>query len=99
MGELTWQIHLKRYMNIKTINACFGGGEALLKLKISNVNAVDDFLFTTDGVHETLSIDDMEDILEKTSDKGDICNSMIIKAIELRSEDDCTVIYIDNSEV
>ena len=98
-GKLTEE-DAENYHSKNEINACFGGGgESLLKVKISNVNAVNDFLFTTDGVHETLSIDDMEDILEKTSDKGDICKSMIIKAIELGSEDDCTVIYIDNSEV
>lgn len=81
------------------ITACFGGGKKdLLKVKIVSY---EDFqpaqlVLTSDGIHEYLSIDEMEDIISEHENNWDkILQEFDKAAIENGSMDDRTIIIID----
>ena len=97
-GKLTEE-EAETYSARNEITACFGGGdEKLLNVKIvplEDENA-QQFLLTSDGVHEALSVDEMEDcISEHKGDELAIVKSLVTRAQEKGTQDDCTAVFID----
>ena len=96
-GKLTDEEALS-YHGRNEITACFGGGnESLLHLTLKNIEKHDEskYLLTSDGVHEYLSIDDMEDIFEDhLGNWAEIVRQLVEKAVNNGSPDDCTAVII-----
>lgn len=76
------------------ITACFGGGRAdLLKIKLNNMESVTSpILLTSDGIHDFLSIDQMEDIIGEYGLTEMACEEMISRARMLGSCDDISIV-------
>lgn len=76
------------------ITACFGGGSAdLFKIKISNIDPLSaPIMITSDGIHDYLSIDQMEDIIEECGLCEKACFSLIEAARQNGSIDDASVV-------
>lgn len=77
------------------ITACFGGGNPeFFRIKISNIEPlVAPFMLTTDGIHDYLSADEMEDLIE-VHGLTEICCSELIKAARSKgSVDDASVVF------
>lgn len=78
------------------ITACFGAGNpALLKLKQTDVSGQDTLILTSDGIHDHVSIDEMEDIYCAADDKMEFCKKLIEQAVENGSVDDMSVVIGD----
>lgn len=92
----------ENYSARNEITACFGGGKAsLLNVKIYPLEEDEhtNFLMTSDGIHEYLTIDEMEDCLGETEGDGKKLVQRLVKyAQEKGSDDDCTAVYIDMEE-
>lgn len=86
--------------NKSEITNCFGGGtpSLLSKLYVASLSNFACMLLTSDGVHEYVDIDLLEDILNTDSSGEDKCNSIIDAALAAGSEDDMTVILICMNE-
>lgn len=86
------------YPSRNEITACFGGGRTgLFKIVLKELDSAKytHFLITSDGVHEHLTTDDMEDILDDAN--GDWAMSvkqLVENAKENGSRDDCTAVII-----
>ncbi len=84
--------------NKNEINGCFGGGDEryLLQLKTGVLELCGGscFLMTSDGVHEYVDIDTLEDILNQDESDIDIAARMIEKASENGSTDDKSVVIV-----
>ena len=76
------------------ITACFGGGrEDLFKIKFNDIESVvSPILLTSDGIHDFLSADQMEDIIEEYGLTETACEEMISKARMLGSCDDASIV-------
>lgn len=78
------------------ITACFGADNpALLKLKQIDALGQDTLIVTSDGIHDHVSIDDMEDIYCAADDKVEFCKKLIDQAIENGSVDDASVMVLN----
>ena len=78
------------------ITACFGADNpALLKLKQIDVSGQDMLIITSDGIHDHVSIDEMEDIYCAADDKMEFCKKLIEQAVENGSVDDMSVVIGD----
>ena len=97
-GKLTEE-EAETYSARNEITACFGGGKAtLLNVKIAPLEdeKTRQFLLTSDGVHEALSVDEMEDcISEHTGDWLSLVKSLVANAQKKGTQDDCTAVFID----
>ncbi len=97
-GKLTEE-EAENYTARNEITACFGGGKAaLLNIKLFPVTEDEhtNFLMTSDGIHEYLTIDEMEDCISESEEDGRKLVQMLVKkAQEKGSTDDCTAVYID----
>lgn len=86
--------------NRNEITNCFGGGDPRLldRLRVTTISSSKTILLTSDGVHEHISIDDMEEILRM--DLGDLekCAAIVEKALCAGSQDDLSVVLINASE-
>lgn len=77
------------------ITACFGAGNpALLKLKQIDVSGQDTLILTSDGIHDYVSLDEMEDIYCAEDDKLEFCKKLIEQAMENGSMDDMSIIML-----
>lgn len=76
------------------ITACFGGGSAdLFKVKVNYIEPlVAPIMITSDGIHDYLSVDQMEDIIEKYGLSEKTCYEMIQTARNNGSLDDASII-------
>lgn len=76
------------------ITACFGGGRAdLFKIKLSNVESVaSPILLTSDGLHDFLSIDQIEDVIGECGLTESACEEMISRARMQGSCDDISIV-------
>jgi len=76
------------------ITACFGGGNPdFFRIKISSIEPlVAPFMLTTDGIHDYLSLDQMEDIIEQHGLSDEMCLALIEAARSNGSVDDASVI-------
>lgn len=97
-GKLTEE-EAEHYSARNEITACFGGGkESLLQLDEIHMREESpvQFLLTSDGIHEHLSTDEMEDILDDA--RGDwpkTVKMMTEQAIVNGSRDDATAVLVD----
>lgn len=86
--------------NKNEIQACFGGGmESYLKwLTVESVfleRIPKRIIFTSDGIHEYVSVESIEKYLIRTSDIEEGIKQLNIQAIDNGSKDDRTVLVID----
>lgn len=78
------------------ITACFGAGSpALLKLKQIDISGQDTLIVTSDGIHDYVNIDEMEDIYCAADDKVKFCKKLIDQAVENGSVDDASVMVLN----
>ena len=79
------------------ITACFGGGKPeLCKIKISEIGILNSpVMITSDGVHDYISVDQMEDIIQKLGISADTCEALITTARNNGSCDDMSVVLGD----
>lgn len=82
--------------NKNEITNCFGGGNSdlLKKLYVTDSQHFNTAVLTSDGIHEYVSLDDIEDILSSDVSGAEKCEEIISRAVLLGSEDDMTVIII-----
>ena len=82
--------------NKNEITSCFGGGDEKLleKLYVQSVNEVKTLLLTSDGIHEYVSIDDLEDIINSDIPNDEKCNAIQESALLAGSTDDMTAVLI-----
>ena len=97
-----WLISTGRFEDAENCNRneiinCFGGGNNKLidRLCISKIANYKTMLLTSDGIHEYVSIDDLEDILNNDCDDISKCQLIIDKAIAVGSKDDLTVVLVN----
>ncbi|MCD7822433.1 MAG: protein phosphatase 2C domain-containing protein [Oscillospiraceae bacterium] len=76
------------------ITACFGGGAAhLFKIKCSTMELLPSpFIITSDGIHDYISIDLMEDIIAAKGITVSACEAMITAARNAESKDDISIV-------
>ncbi len=76
------------------ITACFGGGTSdLFKIKMNYVNTNKaPIIIISDGIHDYLTIDQMEDIIDEFGLTEKTCNEMLKTARENNSCDDASII-------
>ncbi len=81
------------------ITSCFGGGKAaLFRIKISALDThFAPIVLTSDGVHDYLSIDHMEDIIQQHGLTIQCCEAMIAAARSNGSNDDASVVLGESS--
>lgn len=77
------------------ITACFGGGSAdLFKAKVTYIEPLAaPIMITSDGIHDYLSVDEMEDIIEQNGLTETSCNELIKVARRNGSLDDVSIIF------
>lgn len=82
------------------ITACLGGGNTKLISQLvfadgnSEIENSSKVIITSDGIHEYVSIDELEYCLNKSVQIIDICRKIIEKAEENGSQDDRSIIII-----
>ena len=98
-GQLTHE-EAETFERRNEINACFGGNSNLFDIKLSefDISNISKLLITSDGVHEYISIDDIEDILASDRTGIEICETIVQKSLENDSDDDLSIVLIDCSE-
>ena len=75
------------------IIACFGGGTAaLFKANVSAVDILSPILITSDGIHDYLSVDELEDTIDNYGISLQACERLIELARQNGSKDDASVI-------
>lgn len=86
--------------NKSEITNCFGGGDPVLlsKLVITDITLFSMMVLTSDGIHDHVGIDDLEDVICGDMPTDEKCSQIIEKAIEGGSEDDMTIVLICPTE-
>lgn len=76
------------------ITACFGGGAShLFKIKFSTIDALTSpFMITSDGVHDYVPIDQIEEIIAEHGISIDTCKALIDAARSGGSQDDISIV-------
>ena len=75
------------------IIACLGGGTpTLFKAKLSNEDIVSTIMLTSDGIHDFLSTDELEDVIDEFGISLNACEKLIELARHNGSTDDASVI-------
>ena len=99
-GKLT-KSQAETYEKRNEINACFGGGNPALINSLcfeednETLKNAKKIVLTSDGIHEYVSIDDLEEILSDESiNPLYACEMIVSKAIENGSEDDKSIVII-----
>lgn len=87
--------------NKNIIVGCLGGNrpDLISYLNVSELSATGMLLLTSDGVHEYVSIDFLEDVLSNAGDNLEKCTAIIEAARAAGSKDDLTVVLVDEQEV
>lgn len=86
------------YAGRNEITACLGGGNPELnKLRVEPLpNDAECILLTSDGVHEALSLDEMEDTIADNNDNWlEAVKELVSKAQEKNTKDDCTAVIVE----
>lgn len=74
------------------ITACFGADNpALLKLKQIDASGLDALILTSDGIHDYVSLDEMEDIYCTENNRVKFCKKLIEQARKNGSMDDMSI--------
>ncbi len=94
------QVEAAQNCNKSEITNCFGGNNPSLlsKLLISECQQFAFALLTSDGVHEYVDLDSLEEIITGEGSLSDKCEEIIQRAIAAGSEDDISVVIICPSE-
>lgn len=76
------------------ITACFGGGQAgLFKITIENIDTISSpVIITSDGIHDYLTVDKMEDIIQEFGLSEKTCEEMMASARNAGSNDDISIL-------
>ena len=75
------------------ITACFGGATHLFKIKCSTIESLaSPIVMTSDGIHDYISIDLMEDIIAENGITVSACQAMITAARDAGSKDDISIV-------
>lgn len=76
------------------ITACFGGGQAgLFKITIENIDTISSpVIITSDGIHDYLTVDKMEDIIQEFGLSEKTCEEMMTSARNAGSNDDISIL-------
>ncbi len=84
----------KSFERKNEITACFGGGSSdLFKVKVRHIEPLTaPIMITSDGIHDYLSVDQMEDIIEEHGLCEDSCIELIKAARNNGSVDDASVV-------
>lgn len=79
------------------ITACFGGGKAeLFKIKVSSIDTNSaPLMITSDGIHEYLTVDQMEDMIDEFGFSEEACKKKITAARDNGSYDDISIVLGD----
>lgn len=91
-------------LNKSEIRGAFGGGtskfaDMLIVNNILEKGLPRKILMTSDGIHDVLDIDEMEDIVtDENMISRDKVNRLASLAVEKGSQDDCTVALIETEE-
>lgn len=82
--------------NRNEITNCFGGGNPALlsKLYVDECQPFTLAILTSDGIHEYVVLDTIEDIINCKETFEEKCNMIIQKALDNGSEDDLSVVII-----
>lgn len=97
----TGNIEAAEHCNKSEIRGAFGGGttkfsDTLVVKRIFERGTPTKILVTSDGVHDSLDIDDIEDIVTNDSFSSvEKINKLIDSAVSKGSEDDCTAVLIE----
>jgi len=86
--------------NRNVIVGCLGGNrpDLITYLSVTELGNAGIYLLTSDGVHEYVSIDYLEDVLSSEQDNLEKCISIIEAAKEAGSMDDLTAILVCSQE-
>ena len=92
-GQLS-PVEAKLFDRKNEITACFGGGAAhLFKMKCSTIESLSSpFIMTSDGIHDYISIDLMEDIIAENGITVLACEAMVSAARDAGSKDDISIV-------
>ncbi len=84
----------KSFERKNEITACFGGGSSdLFKVKVSHIEPLTaPIMITSDGIHDHLSVDKMEEIIEEHGLSENACVELIKAARNNGSVDDASVV-------
>lgn len=82
------------------ITACFGGGATyLFKIKCNPVDSLTaPFMMTSDGIHDYVSVDQMEDIIAEYGISFNACEALVATARSGGSQDDMSIVFGDVKE-
>ena len=83
------------------ITNCFGGGDhsLLSKLYVNDCKPFSLIIFTSDGIHDYVDLDMMENIICGEGSYSEKCEELLSAAIAAGSEDDMTVVIINNMKI
>lgn len=89
------RIEEARQCSRSEITACFGGGtNSLFRPQLTDIPAAGSLLITSDGVHDFLDIDRMEQIISDAANDPAACRELLENALRAGSEDDMSVVII-----
>ncbi len=82
------------YERKNEITACFGGGsKTLFDIKFSTIGPiVAPIIITSDGIHDYVTVDQMEDIIDEYGFSKKTCMEMFDTAINNGSYDDISIV-------
>ncbi len=84
----------KNFNRKNEITSCFGGGNAnIFRIKCSKLPQLNSsVLITSDGIHDHLTIDQMEDIIAESGLNNEMCVKMAEEARKCGSNDDISIV-------
>ena len=94
------QIEAAQNCNKSEITNCFGGSNPTLlaKLRVSECQQFALALLTSDGVHEYVDLDALEEIVTSEETPVDMCEAIVQRAVDAGSQDDISVVIICPTE-
>lgn len=92
-GQMTSE-EVANFERKNEITACFGGGQAgLFKISIENIDSISSpVIITSDGIHDYLTVDKMEDIIQEFGLSEKTCEEMMASARNAGSNDDISIL-------
>ncbi|TEB07772.1 Serine/threonine phosphatase stp [Pelotomaculum schinkii] len=86
--------------NKNEITNCFGGGNETLfkRLDISSLQAFHTMLLTSDGVHDFVSVAELEQFMSSDIPGNCKCERIVESALSAGSQDDLSVVIINSQE-
>ena len=90
-----WTLSRRNPLNEKMKSQLVLAQTIRLKLKQIDASGQDTLIVTSDGIHDHVSIDDMEDICCAEDNKREFCKKLIEQAVENGSMDDISVVVLN----